>query len=779
MRVRVTLAMAFVLLPAAALAQPAPDSNPTPAAPDISVLPDTQVIGSTPLPGSGIGINKVPENARVLDSGDIAIDGTPDALRTLNEQIGGVSLDDAAGNSNQPDLFYHGFQASPLVGTPEGIAVYVNGARFNQPFGDTVNWDLLPSIAINTMTLEGSNPVFGLNALGGSLSVQMQNGFTFQGAEADMYGGSYGRLTAEGQYGKQVGNFATYLAINSTTNSGWRYDSSSQLEKIYGDIGYRSDRAEIHLNILGADNILNGPGTVPVQLLDAQRSAAFTSPNAIANKYAMINLNGTFQVTPATSVQTVLYYENLRQQVNNGNSPNFAPCGNGPGGFLCESPGVPLTGLNGSPIPNYLNGGPYSELDTQTINTNGYGASIEATNKSAFLGMANQLVVGASYDGGQTNFQAQNYAGGLTLQNRNFIGPGIAINQADGSIVPVNLNDGNNYYGLFFSDSLNITKKLTATLSGRENIAQISMVDLLGTSLNGNHSYQHFNPAIGLTYDVTPHFNAYANYAVSNRAPTPAELSCADPASPCSLANFFVADPNLKQVVAETATVGLRGDFNPFGKAKLSWNLDAYRTSAADDILFVESQVQGRAYFQNIGNDLRQGVDAGLKLQTGRLQSWIDYSYTDATFQSPLVLNSPNNPGANAQGLIFVRPGSQMPGIPPQQLKLGTSYNVTEAWVVGATAIAASGQYLFGDEANLLPTTGAYFVTNLNSSYQITDHIQIFGMIENMFNANYYTYGALSQTSAVPIVQAPGATNPRSLSPASPIITYGGIRVTF
>jgi outer membrane receptor protein involved in Fe transport len=779
MRVRVTLAMALVLLPAAALAQPAPDSNPSPAAPDISVLPDTQVIGSTPLPGSGIGINKVPENARVLDSGDIAIDGTPDALRTLDEQIGGVSLDSSSGNSNQPDLFYHGFQASPLVGTPEGIAVYVNGARFNQPFGDTVNWDLLPSIAINTMTLEGSNPVFGLNALGGSLAVQMQNGFTYQGAEADMYGGSYGRLTAEGQYGKQVGNFATYLAITSTTDSGWRYDSSSQLEKIYGDIGYRSDRAEIHLNILGADNILNGPGTVPVQLLDAQRSAAFTSPNAVANKYAMINLNGTFQVTPATSVQTVLYYENLRQQVNNGNSPNFAPCGGASGGFLCESPGVPLTGLSGSPIPNYLNGGPYSELSNQTINTNGYGASIEATNKSNFLGMANQLVVGASYDGGQTNFQAQNYAGGLTLQNRNFIGPGIAINQANGSIVPVNLNDGNNYYGLFFSDSLSLSKKLTATLSGRENIAQISMVDMLGTALNGNHSYQHFNPAIGLTYDVTPHFNAYANYAVSNRAPTPAELSCADPASPCSLANFFVADPNLKQVVAETATVGLRGDFNPFDKAKLSWNLDAYRTTAADDILFVESQVQGRAYFQNIGNDLRQGVDAGLKLQTGRLQSWIDYSYTDATFQSPLVLNSPNNPGANAQGLIFVRPGSQMPGIPPQQLKLGTSYNVTEAWVIGATAIAASGQYLFGDEANLLPNTGAYFVTSLNSSYQITDHIQIFGMIENMFNANYYTYGALSQTSAVPIVQAPGASNPRALSPASPIITYGGIRVTF
>ena len=259
----------------------------------------------------------------------------------------------------------------------------------------------------------------------------------------------------------------------------------------------------------------------------------------------------------------------------------------------------------------------------------------------------------------------------------------------------------------------------------------------------------------------------------------PAELSCASAASPCSLANFFVGDPDLKQVVAHTVEAGIRAEAHPFAGARLSTDFALYRTTLADDIWFVNSPIEGRAFFQNIGATLRQGVDLDLKLKTDRLLAWIAYSYIDATFQTGFTELSENNPGADANGNIQVQPGDRLPGIPNNLFKLGVDYKVTDAWTIGGAAIAAAGQFLFGDEANLTSPTPPYFVLNLHTSYQVTRNLQLFGLIENAFNATYYTYGTFSPTSSVPLVEAPGATNPRSYSPAAPIAVTVGLRATF
>ncbi len=195
--------------------------------------------------------------------------------------------------------------------------------------------------------------------------------------------------------------------------------------------------------------------------------------------------------------------------------------------------------------------------------------------------------------------------------------------------------------------------------------------------------------------------------------------------------------------------------------------------------MFVNSPIQGRAFFQNVGRTLRQGVDLDFKLKTDRLLAWIAYSYIDATFQSGFTEVSENNPGADANGNIQIQPGDHLPGIPANQFKLGVDYKVTEAWTVGGTGIAAAGQFLFGDEANLTPKTPPYFVLNLHTSYQVTKNLQLFGLVENAFNATYYTFGTFSPTSSVPIVQAPGAADPRSYSPAAPIAVTVGVRATF
>ena len=763
------LGLAAALLPGVVRAQ---GTGGTP--PDVN-LPSLNIVGASPLLGSGIDRNKLPAQTNVLNSGDISRDGTPDVLRALNEQVGGVNLDQASGNPDQPTLLYHGFQASPLQGTPQGLAVYVNGARFNDPFGDTVNWDLIPSIAIGQLNLEGPNPVFGLNALGGAISIQLKNGFTYHGGEADLYGGSFGRVVGEAQYGIQSGNTSAYVAISERHGDGWRDLQSSDIQNFFGDVGWRGDRAEVHVNLTLANSVLNGPGTSPIELLAADPAAQFTAPNLITNRTLQLNVQGNYTVSPTTSVQALAYYRYLQQRVTNGNAPNDTPCDDG-SGLLCNDDD-PSTTRGGGLIPDSLNGGPYSELDLQTTNTNAYGASVQVTNTDEVLGFQNHLVAGFSFDGAQTEFSATALIGGLTA-DRAFAGPGIAIDEP-GTNTPVRVGISNAYYGFYVSDTLNLTKRLAVTLSGRFNAAEIDLSDQEGGDLTGQHSYNRFNPAVGVTYDLTRWLTAYAGYSEANRAPTPAELSCAGPENSCSLANFFVGDPDLKQVVAHSWEAGVRGTVRPAEGLRVSYDVSLFRTTLDDDIAFVNSTTLNRAFFQNVGQTRRQGVDAGVQLKTPRWLAYVNYSYTDATYQTGFVESAGSNPGGDANGNLTVQPGNRLPGVPAHQVKFGASYKVTGQWTVGAAGVYQSGQYLCGDDANVTPKLPGFVRLNLNTQYQVTPRIQLFGLIENVTNAKYYTYGTFSPTSAVFLAQAPGATNPRSYSIAAPIGGYGGVRVTF
>jgi iron complex outermembrane recepter protein len=368
--------------------------------------------------------------------------------------------------------------------------------------------------------------------------------------------------------------------------------------------------------------------------------------------------------------------------------------------------------------------------------------------------------------------------GGLSL-NRGFSGPGISIVASDGSVSPVRLHTLNNYYGLYITDTVDITERLSGTLSARFNSAQITLHDQLGTDLNGVHSYNRLNPAAGLTYKLTPTISLYGGYAETNRAPTPAELSCADPLAPCSLTNFFVGDPHLNQVVAHTFEVGVRGAHNDGSDTKLEWNFGLFRTNNDDDILFVSSPTVGRAFFRNVGETRRQGIELGFRFRTQRLNIYANYAFTDATFQTALTLNSKNNPFAGPDGTIRVQPGNKLPGVPRNLFKIGADYNVTTKWVIGFSAIAATGKYLVGDESNVNPTTGAYGVVNVHSAYQITEHFQAFALMNNVLNTRYATFGTFSPVTSVPLIQAPGSTNTRSLTLAPPISMFGGIRAVF
>lgn len=744
-----------------------------------ATLPPVVIIGSSPLLGSGVDRDTVPAETNVLDRNDLTRGGTTVAnpVRALNEDVGGVNLDAASGNPFQPTLFYHGFAASALQGTPQGIAVYVNGVRFNQAFGDTVNFDLLPAMAIDRMDLEGSNPVFGLNALGGALNVRLRNGFTYQGGEAEAHGGSFGTFGGDFQYGRQSGDTSVYVAGSGLNQEGWRDLQSSGIENFYGDVGWRGEAAELHLNVALANSTLNGPGTSPVELLAVAPAAQFTAPNTIANRYAQVSLSGEADLSETLSLQAVAYYNNFLQRVANGNAPNDTPCGDG-SGLLCNDAGYSAT-LGGAAIPAFLGASPYaySELDVQTTNTSGYGASVQVTDTRRLAGLRNHLVAGVSFDGAQTEFTGASYIGGITTDTRVFSGPGVPIDEP-GVNQPVRVGISDAYYGVFVADTLNLTERLALTASGRFNDAEIDLGDQNGGDLSGDHAYRHLNPAAGATYEVTPWLTAYAGYAEANRAPTPAELSCAGPADSCSLANFFVGDPDLRQVVSHTLEAGVRGSARLGDGGRLSYAVGFYRSNLDDDIVFVNSVTLDRAYFTNVGQTRRQGVDASIQYKARRWTAYLAYSHIDATYQSGFTEAAGSNPAA-AGGNLAVAPGDRLPGIPAHQGKLGLTYRLSGQWTVGGVLIAQSGQYLFGDEANLTPPLPGFVTLNLSTSYRLSPHVQLFGSVENVTDARYYTYGTFSPTTAVYLAPAPGASNPRAYSPAAPVGGFGGIRITF
>jgi len=348
-----------------------------------------------------------------------------------------------------------------------------------------------------------------------------------------------------------------------------------------------------------------------------------------------------------------------------------------------------------------------------------------------------------------------------------------------GNNVPVRVAISDAYAGGYATDTLNLTDALALTLSGRFNFAEINLQDQGGGDLTGNHAYARFNPAAGATYRFAPWLIAYAGYAEANRAPTPAELSCAGPQNSCSLANFFVGDPDLKQVVAHTVEAGLRGAIDAPYDTRIGYDLSLFHTDSDDDIIFINSVTLNRAFFANVGQTRRQGFSAHADVKHGGITAYVSYCYTDATSQTQYVESAGSNPAADANGNITVNPGDALPGVPRNVVKLGLDASITDAWRAGADGQLQSGQYLFGDEANLTPRLPGFFTLNLHSSYDITPRFQLFASAQNVLDRRYYTYGTFSPTSSVFLAQAPNATNPRSYSLAAPLGFFGGIRVKF
>jgi outer membrane receptor protein involved in Fe transport len=523
-----------------------------------------------------------------------------------------------AGNPFQPDVQFRGFVASPVAGTPQGLAVYQNGVRINEAFGDTVNWDLIPTAAIRSVTVVTNNPAFGLNALGGAVNVQMKNGFNYHGAEINTMGGSFGRIQSSAQWGKQVDNFCRVWRARRTARRRLRNFSASDVRRFYGDVGYKNDAANFMSTWASPQQFRRG-ATVPVELLQQYWGATYTTPQTTANRVGYVNLTGRSRPRrPGRSkARRMCGFSTRRRWTAIRPAPSHAPpirrC------FASATTGTPANGLNGAQLANPFdpNARCWERIDRTTTRSTTTGVSLQATNSDQLFGHNNQFVVGGSFDSSVTRFTASAELGTI---GPNFVvsGSGIFLGQSGdpGFDRPGRASHHQPVQRALRARHVRRHQCVLDHGGGRFNTARISSRTRSAAALNGNDTFNRFNPIIGGTYKITPELTAYAGYSEANRAPTPLELGCADPAHPCIIAAFLVSDPPLKQVVSRTVEAGLRGT-KELNIGTLGWKLGAFRAENTDDILAIPSPVlQGFGYFQNVGSTRRQGIEAEVNLSS-------------------------------------------------------------------------------------------------------------------------------------------------------------------
>ena len=720
-----------------------------------------QVIGITPTLGTGIDKDKVPANIQNFNADEMVVGQAQTIEDVLNRRMGSVSTSDYNGNAMQAGLQFRGFNASPIVGDPQGLAVYQNGMRVNEAFGDIVNWDMIPVFAIHQMeVLPGSNPVFGLNALGGAISMGMKNGFNTKGSVVDFSGGTYGREKMTAETAQTAGNFGFYTGVSAFNDFGWRQNAPSQMAQNYTDVAWRGDTSEVGAGVTLAGSYLSNLGGVPDELRNGSRSAYFTGPDNQRNTIGAVDLRGNHDFGDDLSAQFSFYYRHLRTAVTNGNTSNNQDFGDG---TLANSNGVRLLDRNGNTI---------SATNTYVINqtmtlTDGYGVSAQTTYEGKLFDLDNTAIFGTSFDAGNTRYNSSQIAGSLGT-DRLVISSGQVI---DGTGNYVSFLSYNTYTGLYATDMLTIVPDVTLTVSARYNMANIRMYDLAGTSLNGSHFYDRLNPAAGVTWKINPKVTTFLNYSEANRIPTAAELSCASAVQPCFVPNGFQADPNLAQVASRAWESGARGTMGPWG----NWSTTGFFSRQANDIYFVsDPTITGSGYFRNVGNTQRMGFEGNLDGRNGDWGWFASYTLMRAMFESPMTIGSRSPAGSN--NTVYVTPGKVMPGVPLHSLKFGGSYQVCSTFAVGGDVMVKSGVFLRGDENNTQPMTNAYTVVNLDATWKANEWIAVYARANNVFNQKYEAAGQYADATNV---FSNYSANDRYLTSGMPANFWLGTRISF
>jgi outer membrane receptor protein involved in Fe transport len=795
------------------------------------------VFSPTPIGLADVTLDQIPVPVQGLTAKNLEDSNSLDLADLMNHRLASVYINENAENPYQPDINYRGYTASPLLGTPEGLSVYLDGVRQNQPFGDIVAWDLIPKVAIRDMALiPGSDPLYGLNTLGGAISVQTKDGLTAPGGSLQITGGKFGRRAGEGEAGGTLPDgFNYYVAGNLYREDGWRQYSPSEVRQSFAKIGWTDAKTSVYLSGAYANNWMTGNGTSDFRFLNMNYTSVNSIPDITWDHSPSLTLNVTHQVRDNLRLSANAYYRYVRADTSNGDfnddsfDQNLYNLSSSDIASLTAAgyKGFPTTGnATTEPFPYWRciaqvlqndSGGEPSEkcngvITRTTDKQNSYGLSGLVTWSTRH----NLLSAGVGWDRGTSTYHQLSQLGYLNPDNVSFtLVPiyldGTTFSDGDPVDTQVLLHGTENTPSVYATDTLTYGR-WAFTLSGRYNHTSLDNLDYLPLSaargnLTSNNVFQRFNPAAGFTYRPTHLFETYFNYSEASRSPTSIELGCADPTQPCNLPNALVSDPPLKQVVTRNFEVGIRSN----DSGTLHWSADYFFGQNYNDLLFVASEQTGFGYFLNFGRTRRDGVELELSHDWRQWSLGSNYTFLNDTYQSAQTIdggsNSTNDSAlAGMPGLdddIHIKPGDFIPQVPRNIFKLYGQYHPSSKLTAELDILGAGSSFARGNENNLDQPDGVYYngsgksagygVADIGARYQVTHRIQVFAQLNNLLDKHYHTAAQLGTTPfdnnnhfvarpfGTPYGTGDGDIPIRSstfLAPGTPFNLYGGLKIT-
>jgi len=737
------------------------------------------VYSSSPLPSIGLPKNMIPANIQTINSNELDAQSGVSIADFMVNNLQGVTVNEVGGNPFQLELNFRGYNATPISGNPQGLSVYIDGIRANQPFSNTVLWDLIPNFSISNMQMvAGSNPVYGLNTLGGAMSMQTKSGQNFKKEVVDVSAGSWARNTSVVEVGGVLAdsNMDYYIGFEHFNENGWRKFSPSHVNQIFGKLGFESEMSRYEVTYTGAHNLLIGNGLTPKDLLGAERDGIHTLEDETKNEYSQLALNMSHFFNEESMIAGNIYYKRSDRATYNGDL-NDDYC-DSTRGDEDECSVESLAAYDADNDDTNLYEGVLNRTNTLQ---DAFGINLQTTFDQDWYDRRNQIIVGVSAEYSQIKFK-QTEQEVKTLALNGFFGGDLqGIEQATG------LTGKTKTYGAFVTNTHSLNDRLNINTAIRYNHVQVDNRDTFNgpgssASLTGKHHFERFNPSIGVTFQPNEILSTYASYSESSRAPTSIELGCANPAQPCNLPTQMADDPPLHQVVAKTLEGGVSGKVTK----DTSWNMSIYHAINHDDILFVYANASnGLGYFTNVDETTRKGLDVGVSTKFNKLSLNFNYGFVMAQYGTNFTLVSEVNSSAS-DDVIQVSDGDYLPNIPKHHLKIRADYEIKPRWNIGATLTAFTESYMMGNENQQHDSSGGlqgeipgYAVVNLDSQYNFHDNWELHAKVINLFDQDYYSGGRLAQTSVQTDRSFGDERSVASLIPGAPRAGWIGISKSF
>ncbi|MHA7685232.1 TonB-dependent receptor [Cupriavidus sp. PET2-C1] len=717
---------------------------------DGAMLPEVQIVAAAPLPGIGVDRDLVPYTVQTASGDDLNGKRTGTLAEYLARYFTGVNVNDIQGSPFQSDLTYRGFRASPIPGASQGLSIYLDGIRVNEPFGDVVSWDMIPEAALESVSLVSSaNPAYGLNTLGGALAMTTRSGLSSPGFTADLSYGSGNRKRADLSGGiRSDSGWHAFAAGTLFQEQGWRDHSEGRLGNLFVKAGHASDTTSWDVSLLHGRSTLIGNGLVPSYrasgsvllpgLYENNRAAAYTYPDKTRNQVTQVALNGRHWIDDKTSAAMLAYVRTSRRDTTNGDiNPDYDAYTED-----CED------GFNADGSPRKSRCGftraEGAALDPAVLNTThmwqqSIGVALSAAKETEH----HLLNAGLTFDRSRLTYSQYEQLATFT-DDRGVIADPNAPNKLFSGV-----SGTSRAIGLYLSDTWSLTPSTFLTASARWNHVTVS-----NTLRNSDGSeqpqesftYRRLNPALGLTQKLGGGVSVFGGYAQNNRVPTVLELGCADPAQPCRLPAGLQADPYLKQVVSHSYEAGAR--WRPSKDTEMSGTF--YRIDNHDDILFLRAPNTQQGYFANFDRTRNQGFDLSARQRLGDFTLRLGYSYLQATYQA-------NGQLAVGERTIDVKPGMRRAGVPRHTIKLGVDWQALAGLTLGADLVGVSSSPTNGNEDGLRAdpqpgkapkyadwSTPGYATVNLRASYRVNKHFEIYARVANLLDRRYETYGQIS-----------------------------------